>query len=298
MRDRPHWSYSALSQYLKCPLQYYFQRILKIPSEEVSSSLVLGGALHAALAEYHTALQKGQSSVDPDLFPTFLHRWEEEECHSTLHYKSGETRSDLLELGRQLLTLYLQQPPPENVIGVEQEFLVPLINSRGEILEKPLLAYVDLLTKEETRIRITEFKTSARAYSEQEIQTSLQPTCYLHAVSEGWGLEAVADYTVLVKTKTPKVQTLTTNRDPSEFTRLGDLFETVDRGVELGIFYPHENPLHCSGCPYRQECRKWTAHHNSGQFETLHEESECSRNWEEKGDVSVNRPERELSVVP
>ncbi len=195
------------------------------------------------------------------------------------------------------LTLYLQQPPPERIVGIEQGFLVPLINSQGEILEKPLLAYVDLLTAEESQLRITEFKTSARAYSDLEIQTSHQPTCYLHAVSEGLGGNAVVDYIVLVKTKTPKVQQLTTNRDPDDFTRLGDLFESVDRAVELGIFYPHENPLNCSGCAYRQECRQWTRLHVRS-LQNIHEESACSRNWEEKGDVSVNRPEQELSGVP
>lgn len=295
MPNRTHWSYSALTQYLKCPLQFYFQRILKIPSEEVSASLVLGGALHAALAEYHLRLQRRQDAPREELFSIFVRHWEDEERQQRVQYKSGENRSDAMALGEQLLLLYLEQPPPLQIVGVEQEFWVPLINSRGEVLEKPLLAFVDLLTQQDEKLLVTEFKTSARMYSEQEVQTSLQPTCYLHAVAECLGQSAVVDYAVLVKTKTPKLQRLTTTRDPTEFSRLGDLFETVDRAIEQNIFYPHESPLHCGGCPYRSECRQWSRHHHPVE---LHEEPACSRNWEEKGDVCVNQPGQELSVVP
>ena len=30
MSDRPHWSYSSLAQYLRCPLQYYFERVVHL----------------------------------------------------------------------------------------------------------------------------------------------------------------------------------------------------------------------------------------------------------------------------
>jgi len=60
MRRRPHWSYSSITQYLTCPLRYYFQRILCLPQPTLSSGLVLGSAVHAALAEYHRDLKDGK----------------------------------------------------------------------------------------------------------------------------------------------------------------------------------------------------------------------------------------------
>ena len=39
---RKHWSYSAINQYLRCPLQYYFERVLRLPKPTVGSGLVLG----------------------------------------------------------------------------------------------------------------------------------------------------------------------------------------------------------------------------------------------------------------
>ena len=58
-RSHPHWSYSAISQYLRCPLQYFFQRILGLPSRSIGLGLVLGSAVHAGLAEYHRRLMAG-----------------------------------------------------------------------------------------------------------------------------------------------------------------------------------------------------------------------------------------------
>ena len=49
----PHWSYSALRQYLDCPLRFFFQRVLALPEKSVSVNLVAGSAVHAALADYY-----------------------------------------------------------------------------------------------------------------------------------------------------------------------------------------------------------------------------------------------------
>src|SRR5438105_3934604 len=60
MTHRPHWSYSSISQFLSCPLRFYFQRILRLPQTTVGGVLLLGSAVHHALAEYHRGIQDGQ----------------------------------------------------------------------------------------------------------------------------------------------------------------------------------------------------------------------------------------------
>lgn len=54
-------------------------------------------------------------------------------------YKDGDNREDGVEMGVHLLELYLQQPPPEGIVAIEQRILVPLYNSHGEIREIPLV---------------------------------------------------------------------------------------------------------------------------------------------------------------
>lgn len=257
MSDRPHWSYSSISQYLRCPLQFFFQRVLGIPSHTVSSNLVLGGAVHEGLAEYHRRLQKKESVATTEITDAFHGAWKERETSGEIVYRDGDTRDDSIAQGVHLLEVYMAEPPPENIVAVEHAMMAPLVNSQGEFLETPLLAITDLISAEDDHLKVTEFKTSGRAYSESEAATSLQPTCYSHAVNTVLGKQAVIEYTVLIKTKTPKVQRLTATRYPDDFGRLGDLVQAVERGVQLGIFYPVESPMNCSGCAHRQLCRDW-----------------------------------------
>jgi len=257
MQPRPHWSYSQITQYLRCPLSYYFQRILKLPEPWVSSNLVLGSAVHAALAEYHNRLCLRRDCSREEIQEAFLGAWREREEQQPVDYRRGQDWEKAIDQGVALLELYLSEPPPKNVVGVEQRFMVPLHNSRGEILEKPLVAILDLICEDEEELKVVEFKTSGRKYSEAETATSLQVTCYLNAIREKYDRSASLYYKILVKTKTPQVQEIKTGRTPADISRLGDLVEVVERAIAAGVFYPIENVMNCSGCPFRQPCREW-----------------------------------------
>ncbi|MCX7422170.1 MAG: PD-(D/E)XK nuclease family protein [Planctomycetia bacterium] len=253
---RPHWSYSAITQYLRCPQQYFFQRVLGIPSRSIGTGLALGSAVHAGLAAYHQRLQRKEAIDTEVVLKAFHECWDEKELNETIQYRDGDTREDSIAQGVHLLELYFKEPPPEGIVAVEQRILVPLYNSQGEYLETPLVAITDLITETNEDLTVKEFKTSGRAYSESEVESSLQPTCYVHAVRQTLGRDANVEYTVLVKTKTPKIQRLKTSRYAEDCGRLGDLVQTIQRAVDLGIFYPIESPMNCSTCPYRQPCRE------------------------------------------
>jgi len=161
-----------------------------------------------------------------------------------------------------LIDVYLKEPPPQNIIAIEQQIIAPIHNSLGEYLETPLVAVADLITEGNEKLTVCEYKTSGRAYSELEVGTSSQPTCYVNAVQESFGHPATVEYMVLVKTKTPKIQKLTTVRNDEDLGRLGDIVQTIERAIEANVFFPVENPLNCSTCPFRQPCREWSQTEN------------------------------------
>ncbi len=255
--SRPHWSYSAVQQYLRCPLQYYFERVLRLPKPTVPSGLVLGSAVHRALAYYHLGLQAGETIGLDRVMRVFAEAWHEQADSQLVQYKRGETGPEQLAVGMGLIEVYLHDPPPEQIVAVEQPLLVPLENSSGDILVRPLLAVLDLVTRTGDGLKITEIKTSGRSYSRFEVDTSQQATCYAHTLHQEHGSLAEVEFSVLVKTKQPKLQRLSTSRDEEDFLRLGDLVEQVARSIDAGLFYPIESPLNCSGCPFRQPCREW-----------------------------------------
>jgi putative RecB family exonuclease len=269
--DRPHWSYSSISQYLKCPLQYYFERILGLPRRTTSDAQVLGASIHAALAFHHRKLKAREVVAAHQVHDTFLAAWENQTSQFEVVYDK-RSAADNHALGIALIEVYLQEPPPANIVAVEAPMLTPITNSRGEVLEKPLLVVLDLITRQDDGIpKIVEIKTTSRAYSDSEVATSLQPSCYASALYELTGQEPLIEYAVLVKTKAPKVQRIEAIRTIPDFRRLGDIIEAVERGVESEVYYPIESPLNCSSCPYFRECRGWTGpgSSKSGEHEVV-----------------------------
>jgi len=257
MYQRPHWSYSSLNQYLRCPLQFFFERVLGLPRPTIGSGLVLGSAVHSALETYHLALKEDRSPNHDQIRKSFIDAWESREAGAKVTFKAGDSKEDAIAMGVALIELYLKEPPPTNIIAVEQRLIAPVRNSRDEYLETPIVSVADLITEENDTLKIKEFKTSGRAYSAIEAETSLQPTCYVNAVHEVYGRSAEVDYTVLVKTKTPKIQKVSANRLDEELGRLGDIVETIERAVQTNVFYPVETPMNCSTCPFRGPCREW-----------------------------------------
>ena len=270
--DRPHWSFSQLNQFLRCPLQYWFERVLRLERPFAASAMVLGSAVHESLAEYHRRLQENQSDAAKCLQETFLHAWKMNEERQPIQFRESETKEGVLAMGIALLELYAQESPPENIVGVEEAMLVPLFTSSGDCLEKPLMAIIDLLHRDSQGLVVTEFKTSGRRFSELETDMLLQATAYGHAVYEHYDEKPGIRYCILVKTKKPTVQYLETVRSDSDMLRLGDVTQAVEKAIEAGAFYPVESTMNCSGCPFYRQCREWRGcqgHHAEAQSEEM-----------------------------
>jgi hypothetical protein len=144
MMERPHWSYSALAQYLRCPRQYFFDRVLCLPRRSCSAGQVLGTAVHAALAAYHEGIRSARPPSPRSIRRVFLGSWQDRERQEAIVFRNGEDRDGLLASGIALLDAYLQEPPPTDILAVERLLIAPLCNSRGAYLEKPLVAVPDL----------------------------------------------------------------------------------------------------------------------------------------------------------
>lgn len=300
--SRPHWSYSQLSKYLRCPLSYHFEYILKLPRPFTSSGQVLGSAVHEALAVYHRSIQQGQPCDRDTVLTAFRNAWNEREGRETIRYSDGDKRDGILEQGGSVLAVYLREPPPSGIVAVEQTFLAPLVTSQGEVLEKPLVAVLDLLTRDAASLTVTDFKTSGRSMSGLEADLSLQATCYANAVNYQFAEPSRFQFVVLVKTKTPKVQQLPTARSEADLGRLADVAQSVERAIANHVYFPVETPLNCSTCCYRKPCREWTGTSGVSSPVTLpmigNEDHVCSRNWEAREDASASPPVKASYAVP
>ena len=244
---RPHWSYSSISQYQRCSLQYYFERVLHLPRRSASAALVLGARSTAALADYHRRHQ-AQSGRRRDRAGG-VSRPLESAGRRTGHcrYRRKVARRCPGHGGRAGRVL----PPRANpgrgpggraaVSSADRQLAGRL--SRASPPDRP-----DLITRDaDGTLRVGEIKTAGRSFSESDVATSLQPTCYASALHELTGEEPLVEYVVLVKTRVPKVQRIEAVRDARDFGRLGNIIEAVTRAIDAASFYPVESPLNCSG---------------------------------------------------
>ena len=254
---RQHWSYSAINQYLRCPLQFYFERVLRLPRKTVSSGLVLGSAVHAALATFHRGLMAAREPDRKEVLKSFLTEWHYRESLEEIQFRAGESESSLAELGMSLIETYLADHVQDTIVSVEQSIKVPMQNSQGIYLEVPLAMIADLVTRNNDGLKIVEFKTAGRSYSTLEVDSSLQATCYANGLWETYAELATIEFAVMVKTKKPKLQRIETRRGHVDFGRLGDVVETIERAIAVDAFFPVETPLNCSGCPFREPCLEW-----------------------------------------
>lgn len=251
------WSYSQLSTYLKCPLQHFFRYVLCLPERTTSSALALGSAVHQALAIYHRSVQQGEPVPAAAVQAAFRQAWQDRRNNELIVFQHGDEQN-VIDQGMALLDVYLRQEPPPNILAVEHELVTPLVNSQGEILDRPLIAVIDLIHRNDDQdLTVTDIKTSGRAYSDMEAQLSLQATAYIYAARHHFDESVIFEYKVLVKTKKPHIQQIATARMPPDFDRFGDLVQAIERAVTAGIHYPVESPLNCSTCPYRKPCREW-----------------------------------------
>ena len=108
-------------------------------------------------------------------------------------------------------------------------------------------------------IIITDFKTSARAYSADEVDKNMQLTIYqLAAKANGYSdREILLRFDTLIKTKTPKFEPYWTSRDEVAERRVIKKIVQAWKGISKGVFIPNDTSWKCNNCFYKQACDEW-----------------------------------------
>lgn len=247
-----HLSSSQLNLYLQCSLKYKFQYVDLIPKPFKSSGLAFGSAIHSAISWIHNE-RIGRNEVSLErLYRIFDADWYSQNADADVRYKNGESEMKLVIMGKEMLRMYFQEPV-KKAKGTDVSFTVPLMNLKtGEDLGIDLEGFIDLIEEDDT---IVEFKTSAQIMN--GIEDHLQLTAYSYAYEMLYRrppkLLKVINF---VKTKKPKMITLETKRDKTDYHRFFSLASQVLKGIRSQIFFPRSSFL-CKDCEYDGNCKAW-----------------------------------------
>ncbi len=258
LRKKKHLSASSINDYTECGLLYRFGRIDRLPMEFKSDAMEFGSTIHRVLESYYQAKMTGDRMSLRDIHESFESHWKEAaEGREDIKYANGKDFETIMMEGRDLLTAWYMKLPDDNfnVLGIEEAFS---FNIPG--VEVPIIGAMDLIEEDEAEtIIITDFKTSGRAYSADEVDNNFQMLIYYMAArANGYAdREIILKFDTLIKTKKPKFEQYFTVRSEIDEIRAIRKIQTVWAGIKSGVFIPNDTSWKCKNCSYRKACDEW-----------------------------------------
>jgi putative RecB family exonuclease len=156
-----------------------------------------------------------------------------------------------------LLTTYYDKLPDDNfkILAIEEPFS---FNIDG--LEVPIIGITDLVEEDEAgTIIITDWKTSGKSYSRDDVEKNFQLTLYnMGMKANGYkDREILLRFDCLIKTKTPKFEQYYTTRTESDERRAAKKILQVWDGIKKEVFIPNDGHWKCGGCAFKVQCNKF-----------------------------------------
>jgi putative RecB family exonuclease len=258
LRQTPHLSASSIGDFIECGLLYKFGRIDRIPMEFVADALEFGSTIHRVLESYYQAKMIGDRMTLKDIHGSFENLWREAaEGREDIKYAKGKDFNTLLMEGRDLLTAWYMNLKDDNfnILAIEEAFS---FNIPG--VEVPIIGAMDLIEEDESQtLIITDFKTSGRSYSADEVDNNFQMLIYYMAARANGFVdrEIILKFDTLIKTKKPKFEQYFTVRSEIDELRAIRKIQAVWAAIKSGAFVPNDTGWKHKNCAYRKVCDEW-----------------------------------------
>jgi DNA helicase-2/ATP-dependent DNA helicase PcrA len=234
-------SYSQVDDYLSCPLKYRLRHQLGVPTPP-HHALVLGNALHQAVAAYHLAGLRGRRLDEAGVLEAFNAHWTSEGFLSRRHEEAR------FQSGQDALRRFVATPAEDGrtVVAVERSFSVRI----GPDTVRGRFDRVD--TSPEGAV-ITDYKSSdvrEPRRAAEKARDSLQLQLYALAWQAETGeLPAAVELHFLESGLVGRV-----TPDEARLDRAKRALGEAAEGIRSGRFTPRPTPIACGYCPYREIC--------------------------------------------
>jgi RecB family exonuclease len=230
-------SYSSMSTYELCPLQYKLRYLDGRPGRR-TPALAFGESLHEALRRFHAQPVPVPPTV-AQLMGFLDEAWERSV------YASRDEERAYRDHAREVLTAYHR----DNVTG----FRVPVaLEQRFQIDVDGVTVsgVIDRMDRHpDGSYEIIDYKTNRRLPPRKYIERDLQLSIYYLAAWEVWGIlpDRLTLYFLLPG------QPMTVTRKPQDLDVTRSRIAEVAEGIKAGRFLPQENRL-CDWCDYQAQC--------------------------------------------
>jgi len=235
-------SYSQVDDFLSCPLRHHLRYRVGVPTPP-HHALVLGSALHQAVAAYHAAQLRGRALDLAALEEVFAAHWRSEGFLSRAHEEARYAA------GRAALARFLEggvHVPDRVTIGSERPFAVRL----GE---HDLRGRYDRVDESPSGVVITDYKSGDvrdQKHADEKARDSLQLQLYALAwEAETGSLPEAMELQFLESGLTGRVRP-----DAGKLDRVRGTLATAAAGIAAGERSPTPDRFACGYCPFRDIC--------------------------------------------
>ena len=257
-RDKPHLSASAINDYVDCGLHYKFGKVDRLVPEFTPDALVFGTTIHLVLESYYLLKKDNKILTVKQIHELFEDYWEKNaKDRENIKYAEGTSYQAYQTIGKELLTVWHDKLPDDDfkVLATEVEFALNIPE-----VPVPVIGYIDLIEEDNAgTIIITDFKSSGRAYSSDEIDKNMQLLIYQMGVKANWypDREMLLRLDCLIKTKSPKFEQYYTTRGELDERRVIKKIQSVWKGIQSGVFLPNDTSWKCKNCSYKTACDQY-----------------------------------------
>lgn len=232
-------SYSSISTYQTCPLQFKLAQIDKLPTKR-TPALDFGESLHKALHFLYGPPTPQPVSLD-ELLTHLKKVWRNDT------FSGPEEEQAYLDHANQILTKYYES----NIVGKDYQIPVALehyfqIDFNGVTVS----GRIDRMDKlPGGGYEIIDYKTNRRLPSLSKVQSDLQLSIYHWAVQETWGItpEKLTFHFLIPD------ESLSTCRSQDEIEQTKETVARIIKDIENEKFEARENPL-CPWCDFQTHC--------------------------------------------
>jgi hypothetical protein len=218
------YSYTQVSQYLRCPRSYRYRYLDGWREKESRAAVAFGRCFESALSAYF----RGQ-----DCGAALFQEWGAYR-DAPFEYKKGDTWDRMVHQGMNMLHRFAQDDRvriPNPAQDLQTKLLLCLPTGAE------FVAYIDAIGEIDGKRCLIDWKTTASRYPEgPEGLLSLDPQliCY------SWisGISDVA-FVVFVRKQVPEIQYLRTSISDEQRREFGRLVETTIDQIESGHFDSH-----------------------------------------------------------
>lgn len=243
-----HLSYSSISMYLDCPEAWRRKYIAKEPTKK-TSALAFGSAFHGTVERMIQNPSDWRAVWKEEFDKAFTEDTllEEDETPEQ-RYNEGVRMFSNQDVQTVIAAIQPRRDGAGAMIERKVELRVPGV-------PVPVIGYIDVILEDGVP---ADFKTSARSWSQDQANNSLQTLFYLAALNQaGFEVNWRFKHFVFVKTKTPQAQILEHSHTPGELFFLFEMIKRVWDGISREIYPLNPTTWRCNAkyCDFYAQCR-------------------------------------------